>query len=293
MISMAQLASHRADTAKPLQDFDIGHFADVHIKRTSCKPSLYARENVDCGQAATHNATMSTESIGERLKRLQTRSGRSYEEIAKAAGLAGRSSVQRYFSADFDGPLSPAVAKNLAQGLEGTGIDTSEIWAMADIPMPNAYPALSANLQTDGRDIPVYGTALGAPLNLGDIAVEQTELNTYDVIDHFRRPAALRGRKDIYGVYIQGGSMSPRFQEGEIALVDPKRPPQVGDDVLVFTCEPEGEGERISACLIKRLVRRTSDYIELEQFNPAHIFRLERASIKKVHRVIPWTELLA
>jgi len=164
---------------------------------------------------------------------------------------------------------------------------------MADIPMPNASAALSVGLETDGRDIPVYGTALGSPIDIGGIAVEQTELNSYDVIDHFRRPAALRGRKDVYGVYIQGSSMAPRFQEGEIALVDAKRPPQVGDDVLVYTCEPEDEGERLSACLIKRLVRRTAHHIELEQFNPAHTFKLERSRIKEVHRVIPWTELLA
>jgi len=292
MISMAQLASRRANAAEALEKFDVGHSVCVHTLRTSFKPNLYATDDVDCGRTPTHNVGMADESTGERLKRIQERSGRSYAEIAKAAGLAGRSSVQRYFSPEFDGLLSVTVAKNLVAGLAGTNIDPNEIWELAE-PMPNVAPAPTARLETDKRDLPIYGTALGAPIEFDGVAVEQTELHMSEVIDRYRRPSALRGRPDAYGVYIQGSSMAPRFQEGEVAFVDPKRPPQVGDDVLVFLVGPEDDGERMTACLIKRLVRRTADYIELEQFNPGQAFRIERGRVSKVHRVIPWAELLA
>jgi len=114
-----------------------------------------------------------------------------------------------------------------------------------------------------------------------------------EVIAYYSRPAALSGRRDVYGVYIQGASMAPRFQEGEVVFVDPKRPPQIGDDVLVFLRIEEDGSERITACLIKRLVRRTAQHVELEQFNPLTTFRIDRAQISKVHRVIPWGELMA
>lgn len=292
VISMAQLASRGANASQPLEKFDVGHSVCVHTLRTQFKPYSYTSSDVACGRTDTHNAPMADESTGERLKRIQERSGRSYSEIAKAAGLAGRSSVQRYFSAEFDGALSATVAKNLVAGLAGTPIDPNEIWELAE-PMPNVAPAPSARLETDQRDLPIYGTALGAPIDFGGVAVEQTELQMSEVIDRYRRPSALRGRADAYGVYIQGSSMAPRFQEGEVAFVDPKRPPQVGDDVLVFIASPEDEGERITACLIKRLVRRTAEYIELEQFNPGLAFKIERGRVKNVHRVIPWAELLA
>lgn len=293
MIAMSQLASHRANTAPVGDDLCVSHNSSVRSCVREINENMYASNNVSFVRAPPHKAGMADETLGARLKALQIRSGRSYEEIAKAAGLAGRSSVQRYFSADFDGPLSLLTANNLAKGFAGSKVDPAEIWALTGIPMPNVAPAPTARLETDRRDIPVYGTALGAPLDFDGFAIEQTELDQGEVINYFTRPAALRGRTDVYGVYIQGASMAPRFQEGEVAFVDPKRPPQVGDDVLVFIASPEDDGERITACLIKRLVRRTAGYIELEQFNPGHAFRIDSGRVSKVHRVIPWAELLA
>ncbi len=57
------------------------------------------------------------------------------------------------------------------------------------------------------QDVPVYGTALGASRIIDNNAIEQTTLNTGEVIAYFKRPVVLDGRVDVYGLYIQGSSM--------------------------------------------------------------------------------------
>jgi len=42
--------------------------------------------------------------------------------------------------------------------------------------------------------------------------------------------------------------------------------------------------------LLKRLIRRSGSYIELEQFNPPAKFRVDAARVKAVHRVMRWAE---
>lgn len=290
MISMAQLARHRADAPARFDDVFVSHTLPVrlNVQRVNVEnvleKDLYESMNSD-------ESTM-----GAKLKALAVRSGRSYREIAAAAGYSGASSVQRYFSDDYEAELLPVnVASKLAKGFSGSRVSPEEIMQLAGLPsMLEARPFTPLEPPRNvSRDVPVYGTALGTLLDFGGNSVEQTFLDQSEVIAHFSRPQSLTKRKDVYGVYIQGSSMSPRFQEGEMAFVESNRPPQVGDDVLVFLVEEEGDGERYSACLIKRLVRRSASFIELEQFNPCLIFRIETSRIKKVHRVIPWGELLA
>lgn len=145
------------------------------------------------------------------------------------------------------------------------------------------------------RDIPVYGTALGGDQTFwsehdGEVAVEQTDLNTGEVIDYFRRPPALRERRDVYMLYTAGSSMAPAYDEGSPIPVDPKRPPVVGNYVVVYL--RDRTDEFAAGVLIKRLVKRASDHIELEQFNPPAVFRLEAKKYMAVHRVMPWEEVL-
>ncbi|SFJ47924.1 Phage repressor protein C, contains Cro/C1-type HTH and peptisase s24 domains [Sphingomonas sp. NFR04] len=145
------------------------------------------------------------------------------------------------------------------------------------------------------KDIPVYGTALGAEVSFwsehnGEVAVEQTDLNTGEVIDYFRRPPALRDRRDVYMLYTAGSSMAPAFEEGSPIPVDPKRPPAIGNYVVVYLRDQDDE--YAAGVLIKRLVKRSASFIELQQFNPPATFRLEPRQFRAVHRVMPWEEVL-
>lgn len=220
--------------------------------------------------------------------------------MAKAGGYAGRSSVQRYFDPEFDDDASHKVWRRLADAMAANGVEREAVWAVSGLPPENAVPVpLAEALAVPAPrrlpdNVPVYGTALGTLYENGEHAIEQTSLNESEVVAYFKRPPALDGRRDVYGVFIQGGSMAPRWEDGDIAYVDPKRPARIGDDVVVFMRDhDEHDGERVVSCLIKRLVKRTASFLELEQFTPATTFRVPIERVAKTHRVIPWGEMLS
>lgn len=147
------------------------------------------------------------------------------------------------------------------------------------------------------KTLPIYGSALGAELEFDSddgvkVAVEQTELNMVEALDYMARPIGVTGRPDLYVVEIVGHSMEPRFDSGRRALVDPRRSPGVGDDVVVQLRGPTFDGEEVRHVLIKQLVRRRPGAVVLRQFNPDVIFSVSNDQVAAVHRVMPWDEAL-
>ncbi|MHA0333691.1 XRE family transcriptional regulator [Sphingomonas aquatilis] len=151
------------------------------------------------------------------------------------------------------------------------------------------------------KDIPVYGTAIGSSedieaLENGKVAVEQTTLNTGDVIDYFRRPPGLANSRKAYGLYVAGFSMEPAYEPGSVIIVDPSRPPSAQDFVVVYMRGKEDEDSdgdpMVSAVLLKRLVRRSASFVELEQYNPPARFRVGADTISEMHRVLPLAEIV-
>lgn len=241
------------------------------------------------------------QTTGEQMAALLKRSGLSVRAAAQAAGYAHGSGIQRYIDAAFDSRLTPDVAKKFATAFAGRGsppITAGEVFSLtglAETIPSNAIPFRmeGASLDRMRDDIPVYGTALGAAEVIDGDAIEQTFLNTGEVIEYIKRPVILNGRTDVYGLYVVGSSMSPRFEEGEVIYVDPKRPPRNGDDVVVYLVDADGDGERAASVLVKRLMRSAVDFLELQQFEPRITFRIEQSRVTKKHRVIPWSELVS
>lgn len=294
VISMAQLASHRADAAPFADEINVGN-------HSACVRTLRTFVNVESVRANRDSARMGTRpTIGSQLRALIDLAGLSYDAVAKRAGYNGRSSVQRYFTADYDPPYLPLkVAERIASAFEGTKVSPSDVLALAGMPERNARVVKfeGASLAVLPRDVPIYGTSLGAPVDFDGKGVEQTMLNTGETIGYLPRPAALNGVRNAYGLYVQGSSMSPRYDDGEVVFVTDStkgRPPRIGDDVVVYLRDMErDDGQSASAVLVKRLVRRSAAYTELEQFNPPLVFRIEAERILRIDRVVPWAELLA
>lgn len=143
--------------------------------------------------------------------------------------------------------------------------------------------------------IPLVGTGDCAELTVETAAGGQVEIerNSFDPDFHVRmiaRPPALRGAQDLYAIYFHGTSMSPRFEPGEIGIVDPRRPAGPGDDVVV-QLRAEGDDAVVSV-LVKRLVRRGGGRLTLRQFNPDLEFDLPLNLVAAVHRIVPQTEML-
>lgn len=188
--------------------------------------------------------------------------------------------------------------------LEHIGLTESDFEAGLHQPEKEASPAavrapvLAFRADDRPRDIPIVGTAQCADLEIDSegalVNVETMEMDMGEVVDYARRPLLLDNRRDIYAIYHQGTSMEPRFEAGELSYVDPKRPPASGNYVIVQLRRPdEAEGEMVHLVLAKRLVRVTASYVELHQFNPPLTFRVERARVKHIHRILRWDEIVA
>ena len=147
------------------------------------------------------------------------------------------------------------------------------------------------------KTLPIYGTALGADLEFGDdggliIAVEQTEVHMSAPLDFMARPIGVTGRPDLYVVEVSGHSMEPRYGPGRRLLVDPRRSPGVGEDVIIQLRGPTFDGEEIKHVLIKELVKRRPGVVVLRQFNPERVFEVPNEKVAAVHRVMHWEEAL-
>jgi phage repressor protein C with HTH and peptisase S24 domain len=142
----------------------------------------------------------------------------------------------------------------------------------------------------NAKAVPLLGTAFGTELEELD-EVETIELMMSEVLDYVARPPSLASDDQAYAVTVIGDSQAPRFEPGEIAYVSPKATVTIGDDVLVQLRDPGDNGEgsqlagRITTVLLKRLVKRTSRYIELRQFNPEKIFQVPIERVRRIHRV--------
>lgn len=270
-------------------------------------------------------------SLGDRLRRLQQRSGLTMQQLALLMGYKNASSIQRYLMPDYGevGVLPVNLATKFTDAMAGRGeppIEAGEIFALAGVeltergtmrpfditklfpatvadsarPFAGPLPSLDDLMTKRGvADLPVYGTALGADLDMTSttgqiVAVEQATLDMSEAVEFVRRPPGLVSRRDAYALIVAGSSMSPRYEDGEMLLVDPRRPPAPGQDVIVQMVDDSGQdgADRVVCVMVKRLVRRSASWIELEQFNPRVTFRLDMANVKAIHRVVTMTEML-
>lgn len=210
--------------------------------------------------------------------------------VAKTIGVAN-TTINRFVN-------GTAKTRLGRETLEKLRVAYPEFPGFAMRPPLNAVPfkmeGASAERMRD--DLPIYGTALGAARQIDSDTVEQTSLNTADAVQYAKRPVLLNGKTSAYGLYVAGSSMEPRHMDGETILADPQGRVRNGEDVIVYlrpTNPEEDDGASARAVLVKRLVRRTAAYIELEQYTPALVFRVPVEEVVRIDRVLPWSELLA
>jgi phage repressor protein C with HTH and peptisase S24 domain len=121
----------------------------------------------------------------------------------------------------------------------------------------------------NGKLLPIYASAEGGG---GEMVI------TFDPIEYVKRPAPLENVSDAFGFYCIGDSMSPRYEQGDLILVHPRKPVNRGDDVLVILIA-EDNGH---SALVKRFERKTDETLFLKQLNPPKTIEISR---KKVHEV--------
>lgn len=165
----------------------------------------------------------------------------------------------------------------------------------SEVGVSNKLTGWNGSPKRDEPGIPLVGTGDCADLELetetGEIVdIERSSFDPDHTVQIITRPPALLGAKDLYAIYFRGESMMPRFEPGEVAIVDPTRPPRPGDYVLVQL--NNGEEDDVISVLVKRLVSANSREVSLHQFNPDITFKVPRKRIARLHRIMPQTDLL-
>jgi SOS-response transcriptional repressor LexA len=169
----------------------------------------------------------------------------------------------------------------------------------ADIPQGSNAQVMKlegASLEEARENLPVFGTAMGAPREIEGEAIEQTTLNKGEIVEYMKRPVILNGKADAYALYVQGSSMHPVLPDGEMVAVTPTRSLGAGDNVVVYlrpTNPEDDDGMTARAVLVKELVRRTASHVILRQYQPAMDFRVEMTEIIRIDRVLTRKEMLS
>lgn len=138
---------------------------------------------------------------------------------------------------------------------------------------PNAE--IQGSIATSTVLIPVYGAAVAG--ENGEFILNGNK------IDEVPAPYYLENVDDAYAIRISGESMSPKFEDGETALINPKDIPRRGDYVVA---QIQYEDNGLPLAYVKRLVSHTTVELILEQLNPPkRLPAFKSENVVSVHRI--------
>lgn len=130
-------------------------------------------------------------------------------------------------------------------------------------------------------DVPVMGTAAGSHIG-GAFKLEG------GIVDYVRRPPALVGAKEIYGLYVEGTSMEPQYFPGDLIYVHPHRPARLGDIVVVQCRNGEHAIDEASLGIYRKKTERS---LVIGKRNPVADIEIPRERVVAIHRVLTTNEL--
>jgi Peptidase S24-like len=193
--------------------------------------------------------------LSSRLERAMREAGYNPRSLSLAASL-GMTAVRDIL----DGRIISPRYSTLHALARVLGISV-EYLVHGDIGAP---PAQAPTTISNGRDFPVFAAARGG--DSGSVVMEN------EPVALIFRPEPLATVKSAYGVYVVGESMSPAYEQGDIALVHPGLPPRREIDVILTKVDSHGTPE----VLIKHLVGWSDTDWLVRQYNPAREFNLAR-----------------
>lgn len=138
--------------------------------------------------------------------------------------------------------------------------------------IPNAL--IGGKFALSERRLPVYGQAVGGID--GEFPINGSAL--YSVLC----PPQLSEISEAYAVSISGDSMYPRYEDGEIAFVDPTRRVKKGDYVIAQIMSDEGDPP---LAYVKKFIRHNAGGLILEQFNPQKELYFAHDRVVSVHYI--------
>lgn len=220
------------------------------------------------------------ETLRDRIRNRLDETGMSPEEASRKAGLD-----KTYLRKLFERPASQPGAETLRKLADALDTTTAALLGEAK-PAPIVTDIRSAAvavppLTAMPNDLPVRGTAAGSHLR-GAFELEA------GIVDWVRRPPALSGAANAYALYIEGTSMVPEHNPGDLRIVHPDRPPRIGDSVVV---QVRISRDAAIEATIGHLLRRTERAVIIGKLNPKAEVELKRDTVVAIHKVLTLNEL--
>ena len=98
------------------------------------------------------------------------------------------------------------------------------------------------------------------------------------------RPQSLNGETGLYAFQLPHAAMWPRYRQGRTLIVAPDMAVKPGDDALLVLHNPSGPA--LMVAVLGEWVTGDAETATIRQFNPDEVFRLDRADIANIHRVV-------
>lgn len=202
--------------------------------------------------------------ITQRLKD----TGKNASAVSTAAGY-GADFIRDYLSGRKAKMSADALAR-IARELE-----TTVAWLQGDdASAPEPAPPSGV-----ARRIPLFASVVGEG---GRVTV------TTEIVEMLPCPHGIEGVRDVYALYVMGETMVPRFRQGEVVFVTPRRPARPGDDIVIVLKNESGETETH----IKQYVGDRGNEICAQQFNPPAELFFDRDQVIEMHRIAPLNDLI-
>ncbi|ABS12950.1 helix-turn-helix domain-containing protein [Brucella anthropi] len=226
------------------------------------------------------------ETIGDRIRRARTQKGFTQQQLADHFGIARVSVTQwennttqpgsdkligltELLGGDAEwyitGHGMPPISDGVRIAVKQSGHPKRE---MTDA--PNA--TIGEKVTGAGVMVPVYGQAVGG--------IDGQFLMNGTILYEVMAPPQIAEIAGAYGVQISGDSMFPRYEDGEVAFVDPRRRVKKGDYVVAQIQFDEHEPPH---AYVKRFVRHNAEELVLSQFNPPKELTFDHDQVVSVH----------
>jgi phage repressor protein C with HTH and peptisase S24 domain len=233
-------------------------------------------------QQADDNPQMSN-AMHDRIRQQIEQKELSLEAAAKAAGLD-----RGYFQKMFERPNASPRGETLTKIAAALGVTVEWLVTGNDSP---AAPAIKSDVRPAtapiprhvemAKDVPVLGTAAGSHLR-GAFQIESS------IIDYVRRPPSLAAARDIYALYVEGTSMEPQFNPGDLVYIHPHKPPRIGDAIVVQARNAEHDPVEAT---IGVFMGRSTEFVSIGKHNPKAKVDLPRQFVMAIHKVLTNNEL--
>ncbi|MEP9389621.1 S24 family peptidase [Mesorhizobium sp. KR9-304] len=217
-----------------------------------------------------------------RLRKLMAERGTSGRKLSIAAGLHP-DTVGKMLKPDAGLPRGG----NLAAIADALGTTEAFLLRGEDVPLAprktevRLAPVLLPSAASMPNDVPVLGTAAGSH------ARGAFQIST-DPVDWVRRPPGLSSARNAYALYVEGTSMVPEHNPGDLRFIHPDRPARPGDSVVVQILADPADGQEAT---IGRLIKRTPTHLVIGKLNPAATVELKLITVVAVHKVMTLNEL--